>query len=70
MLANGTLPSGSMGLQEWHTLRFTAVGTVLTAYFDGSCLANVTDAAYPVGWAGLSSGWHIAQFTNFSMSHS
>lgn len=68
VLANGTLPGGSMGLQQWHTLRFRAVGTTLAAFFDGVMLAQVDDAAYPVGWAGLSTGWHIAQFANFTMA--
>lgn len=68
VLANGTLPEGAMGLQQWHTLRLRAVGSSLSAFFDGVSLAVVDDAAYPVGWAGLSSGWHIAQFANFSMA--
>jgi hypothetical protein len=68
ILANGTLPEGTMGLQQWHTLRFSATGASLAAFFDGSQVAAVTDATYPVGWAGLSTGWHIAQFANFSLT--
>jgi hypothetical protein len=69
-LANGTLPAGAMGLQQWHTLRFTAAGATLCAYFDGAQLACVHDATFPVGWAALHSGWSITQFANFSMTSS
>lgn len=70
VLANGTLPAGAMGLRQWHSLRFTARGAQLTAAFDGVVLARVTDASFPVGWAALTSGWHAAQFANFTMTHS
>lgn len=69
VLANGTLPNGTMGLQQWHTLRFTAIGTTLTASFDGNRLTTVQDNYYPVGWSGLSTGWHIAQFKEFILAN-
>ena len=69
ILANGTLPSGTMGLQQWHTLRFTVINTTLTAYFDNQTIGTVQDTVYPVGWSGLSSGWHISQFKEFSLGN-
>jgi hypothetical protein len=65
ILANGTLPS-LVGLQRWHALRFSANGSTLSAWVDGALVATVEDGAYPVGWAGLTTGWHIAQAGNFS----
>lgn len=67
VLASGVLPA-PMGLQQWHTLRFVAKGAALSAYFDGALVAQVQDATFPVGWMGLTSGWSITQFANFSAS--
>jgi len=67
VLAQGSLGAGV--LQEWHRLRFSAAGTSLTAEIDGAVVATVQDGAFPVGWAALTSGWHIAQFSNFSLTH-
>jgi len=71
VLAQGALPgSGGGALQQWHSLRFSAAGTTLTAAIDGTVVATVEDSSFPVGWAALTTGWHIAQFANFSMNHS
>ena len=36
---------------------------------DGAVVATVQDGDFPVGWAAVTTGWHIAQFANFSMTH-
>ena len=69
VLAQGALPAGVQAFQQWHALRFSAVDTTLTATIDGTVVAIVQDSAFPVGWAAVTSGWHIAQFANFSMTH-
>ena len=69
VLAQGALPSGG-ALQQWHILKFSATGATLTASIDGNVVAQVNDNTYPVGWAALTSGWHMASFSNFSMTHS
>ena len=66
VLANGTLAPAQFSLQSWHRLRFTANGTLLMVWLDGVQLCSVHDAMYPLGWAGLSSGWSIVQFANFT----
>lgn len=84
LLASGTLRTGpgGMGLRSWHKLRFAVTdssstvdsssGPSLSAWFDGqplfSDLVDATSPVYPVGWAGLSSGWHVSQFANFSFT--
>ena len=69
VLAQGALPGGGGALQQWHTLRFSAAGATLTAAIDGDVVASVQDGDFPVGWAAVTTGWHIAQFANFSMTH-
>ena len=68
LLMSGALAGGV--LQQWHALAFSAAGTTLTASIDGAVVATVQDASFTVGWAAITTGFHIAQFANFSMTHS
>jgi hypothetical protein len=43
-------------------LSLAAIGSTLTSRIDGVVVANVTDSTYTIGWAGISSGWHRAEF--------
>ena len=65
-LAQGALASGAAG--AWRTLRLATHGTTITAWIDGALLANVTDTTFARGWAGIGSGFHTAEFANFSLA--
>ena len=66
-LAQGALPAVHAG--AWQGLKLAAVGDSVTCWVDDHLLANVTDRAYARGWAGIGSGFHLAQFANFSLSN-
>eukprot|EP01043_Picozoa_sp_COSAG02_P031936 COSAG02_NODE_2111_length_9804_cov_5.586296_2_plen_980_part_00 len=64
VLASDTGPALSDG---WHTLELRAKGTVVTALLDEHEVGTVRDSVFQRGWAALSSGFHLAEFANFSL---
>ena len=44
---------GSPSLNTWHTIRFTAVGDVLSLYLDGKLAVTATDDTWASGTAGI-----------------
>ena len=71
-LAEGRLPRLAGGsatrTAAWHELKIGAVGDSIKGWVDGQLLADVTDTSFARGWAGVGSGFHLAQFANFSLS--
>jgi hypothetical protein len=67
LLAHGVCAGCSPG---WTELTVSMTGSTITAHINGMLVANVTDATYSKGMAGLGSGWHPAWFRNFGVSHS
>jgi len=63
--AGGASADGAAG--AWRELTIAAVGQSVACWVDGRLLANVSDAAFATGWAGIGSGFHLAQFANFSL---
>ena len=51
----------------WHTIELRTKGTVATAFLDGHEVGTVRDRVFQRGWAALSSGFHLAEFANFSL---
>ena len=51
----------------WHTLELRTQGTAVTALLDGHELGTVQDHMFERGWAALTSGFHLAEFANFSL---
>jgi galactosylceramidase len=66
-LARGALASGRHP-GTWHALRLAARATRITAWVDGALVANLSDATFARGWAAVGSGFHTAEFANFSLS--
>ncbi len=65
-LATGTV---SFPLNSWHTLALDFKGTAITALFDNTPLATITDGTYSTGNAGLGAKqWINAQFDNFAVT--
>jgi hypothetical protein len=65
---NTPLATGSVtfALNSWHTLALDFNGTTVTALYDNTPLATVTDSTYSVGNVGLGvKQWDRAQFDNF-----
>lgn len=62
-----TLASGSVtfATNVWNKLRLTFKGSAIKGYINGSLVADVSDATYASGLAGIGSGRHGAQFDNF-----
>lgn len=52
----------------WHTLELRAQGTVVTALLDEREVGTVRNSVFRRGWAALSSGFHVAEFANFSLT--
>ncbi len=68
---NATLSTGSLAtpLNSWHTLALDFKGTSVTALFDNTPLATITDSTYATGNAGLGvKQWINAQFDNFTVT--
>ena len=51
-----------------HRLQLSMAGPVIEASLDGAVVASVVDTAYTVGNAALGSGWHVAAFSNFTVT--
>lgn len=69
VLASGTLDVGGTA-QDWHQLRLQFNGDRVTAWIDGSMVANFTDSE-PMrttrGRVGLGSGWNVAEFDDLQV---
>ena len=65
MLSTNTGPALGDG---WHTLELQAKGVATTALLDGHEVGTVRDYAFQRGWAAVSSGFHLAEFANFSLT--
>ncbi len=61
------LISGLINLSEnkWHTLMLETKGNKITATINGIVVAQITDATYKHGMAGLGSSFNIVDFDNF-----
>jgi hypothetical protein len=51
----------------WHTISLAAAGNQLTATVDGTAVAQVTNAAYAAGLAGIESNWTRVQFNGLTV---
>lgn len=66
-LASGT--TTAPGLNTWHTISLTLSAGTITAVYNGTTLATITDLTYTGGQVGLLvSKWINAQFDNFSVT--
>jgi hypothetical protein len=66
VLASGTV---SFPLKSWHTLALGFAGSKISALYDGTILATVTDTTYAKGNAGVSSSkWIKAQLDNLAIT--
>jgi len=63
-LASGRVP---FSVNTWHKLKLRFAGTTIQAFIDERQAAEVTDATYSCGMAGVGCGWHRAQFDNLSI---
>jgi hypothetical protein len=48
----------------WHTAALQCIGNTITGFVDATQCAQINDATYPKGMAGLGTGWNKAQFDN------
>lgn len=65
VLAEGAVAAPGDG---WHQLRLTCRGDEVRAWIDGRPVAEMRDATYPRGLAGLTSGFHPADFDELSVT--
>ena len=68
LLAAGVCLPSSPRCSGWVELAVTMIGHRITASVGGRQVADVTDAAFSKGMAGLGSGWHPAWFSSFSVA--
>ena len=52
----------------WHTLELRTRGAAVTASLDGHTVGRVWDHTFIRGWAALSSGFHLTEYVNFSLT--
>ncbi len=52
---------------DWHRLKLRCTADHLTAWLDGTLLAEVQDATYQRGLAGVTSGFHPARFDHLEL---
>ena len=64
-LITGTVP---FSVQTWHRLELGFAGNHIAVAIDGRRVADLTDATFGQGNAGLGCGWHRAQFTRFAIT--
>lgn len=67
-IAGGVLSTGPPAPGSWHTLTLTTTGTTLTVAVDGVTVITLQDSTYTNGYVALGSGYHPAQFVNFSVT--
>jgi O-glycosyl hydrolase len=67
-LASGTVPGVTAG--TWYSLSLQVAGGQVTASINGTQVAQVTNAAYGQGLAGIESNWSSVQYNDFSVAAS
>jgi hypothetical protein len=68
LLANGTLPGSPFDPAAPHVLSLTTLGDAVTAAVNGTVIARATSSAYAGGMVAFGSGYHPAQFDDFSVA--
>ena len=51
----------------WNTMSLLTEGNTLTGEINGNILFKILDNTFQVGWAGIATGYNLADFDNFSL---
>jgi hypothetical protein len=49
----GSATDAGIAVNSWYTVRFSVIGSTLTAYVDGRMIVSVTDPTFATGGVGL-----------------